>query len=70
MFPEYLSGLSIIASLFTVIWSIKYPTIIWESLTFRNKAGVKGHLISVATLLFFFGFVNLIIIIANKIMGV
>lgn len=69
MFPEYTIGFSIIAAIFYLIWTILYPSILWESMTFRNHEGFKGHLASVACIVFFLGFVNLVIIIANKVNG-
>jgi hypothetical protein len=50
---EILFAPSLVSALFMVLWIIKYPSEIFESLTFRNEEGVKGHLLSVLSWLFF-----------------
>ena len=69
MFPEYTLGFSLVATFFVILWLVMYPLFMWESLTFRNSDGIKGHLISIVTILFSCGFVNLFIFLADKLKG-
>ena len=69
MFPEHTLGCSIVATVFFVAWIFMYSDILWESLTFRNHNGIKGHCLSLATVLFLLGFVNFVVFILNKLIG-
>ena len=66
MFPEHTLTISLIAAFFVFIWAIKYPIELWKSLTFRNDNGLKGYLESIGIIIFFLGFVNCMIFIANR----
>lgn len=64
--PDYLLGVSFIAAIFFISWIFMYPSILWESITFRNNEGVKGYLMSLGTILFLVGFANSICFLAEK----
>ena len=66
MFPKLLLAPSIIATIFFVYWAFVYPTLLWESLTFRSSDGIKGFVISILTIIFLLGFVNFFIFVTNE----
>ena len=45
----------IIMFIANTFWMFAYPSIVWESLTFRNDDGIKGHLISIANWIWLIG---------------
>lgn len=40
---------------FTAVWIVRYPESFLNSLTFRNREGIKGHLISAVTIVWIIG---------------
>lgn len=59
--------LGIVASILFIRWIIMYPSILWETLTFRNRNGAIGIVVSMATWLFLCLFVFTIVEIAKMI---
>lgn len=51
---------SAVCFIFYTIWVVMYPLELWESLTFRNGEGIKGHAFSIVTIVFLIGFVYFI----------
>ena len=67
MFPEYTFGCSAIMAIFQIIFFALFPEVLWESMTFQLKEGLKGHIISLGFIIYFLGFINFIVIVVNKI---
>jgi len=56
---------AIIASIFFISWIVLFPAFLWEAMTFRNRKGFIDVLVSIATILYFLGFVFTIVYITN-----
>ena len=67
LFLPVIITVSIICSIFFIIWVIRTPSELWESLMFRYRDGWVEILVSMVTWVFLSAFVILIMIIANLI---
>jgi len=65
MISKIFFPISCAMAIFYLLWCVIYPRELWESLTFRNDDGLRGHFVSVLTILFMIGFINAIYYISK-----